>query len=108
MFQEIKLAYQRVVRGWDETALWGLDSHFEDVVIPPLKKFLEEQFDTAHQHRGLHNEHRYQIYAKTLDLLLDYELAQDYMQDDWDFKKEDEALKALALYFAENIGWYWD
>ena len=108
MINKIKWAWQRVVRGWDDTAMWQLDSHFIDVVIPPLKQFLHNKFLDDGCGIPDENKERYEIYFKTFELIKAYERAEDWTQDDWSFQKEDTALKALVMYFAENIGWYWD
>lgn len=41
---EIKFAYQRVVRGWDDTALWSLDHHLTKTLGTQLQRMAE----TAH------------------------------------------------------------
>lgn len=106
LYYKIKWAHQRVVRGWDDTALWNVDSHFVEVVIPPLKilckNSLDELFDCEQ------NKKREEVLAMTIMLIENYELAQDYMADDWSFEREDEALTALATFFGKNIRYYWD
>lgn len=38
-FSEVKWAYQRVVRGYDERAYWDLDEYLAEIILPVLKKF---------------------------------------------------------------------
>ena len=106
LFYTIKWAYQRVVRGWDDTATWGVDSHFVEVVIPPLKEMCKKSLDELFICEE--NKKREEVLSKTIMLIENYELDCDYMAEGWSFKKEDNSLKALAMYFAENIGYYWD
>ena len=42
IFREIKYAYQRVVRGYDERILWGFDSYLEQI-IPAIKEFCKKE-----------------------------------------------------------------
>jgi hypothetical protein len=44
MIKEIKWAYQRVVRGYDERCFWGFDSYFIRI-LPALKEFCEKKLD---------------------------------------------------------------
>ena len=106
MLNRIKWAYQRVVRGWDDTAKWNLDSHFVEVVIPPLKEMCEKSLAGLFVCEA--NAKREEVLSKTIMLIENYELDCDYMADDWSFEKEDNSLKALATYFAQNITMYWD
>jgi hypothetical protein len=34
---EVKWAYQRVFRGFDDRAFWGLDSYLTEIILPVLK-----------------------------------------------------------------------
>lgn len=108
LYYTIKWAYQRTVRGWDDTATWGLDCHFIEVIIPPLEDLCRRSLQEMYVSKE--NETRRQVYETTLDLIEDYKRLSDWdnVTDRWDSRKEDEALKTLAGYFAENIGWYWD
>lgn len=108
LYYKIKWAYQRVTRGWDDTATWGLDSHFIEVVVPPLKTLCQREV-CREVCVWAENKTRKEVCKKTLELIEEYE--RESMWDllrKHDFRKEDESLNALALYFAENISWYWD
>lgn len=39
--RSIKLLYQRLTRGWDDSVTWNLDSHLAEVILPRLKRFKE-------------------------------------------------------------------
>lgn len=105
LYYTIKWAHQRMARGWDDTATWGLDGHFLDVVVPPLEKLCREQLQEMYVCKE--NETRRNVYETTLDLIEEYErLSNSWEKEEW--RKEDDALKSLARYFAENIGYYWD
>lgn len=41
LWYEIKWAYQRVFRGWDDRASWGLHSHLEDIIIPIIHEWVK-------------------------------------------------------------------
>lgn len=99
--REIRWAYQRAIRGWDETALWGLDSHFERTVIPPLKQFCQGYMELdAERHRL--NPERTEVCKKTLELIKNYE------NETYEEMFNGTKVKELAVYFAKNIGYYWD
>ena len=42
MWREAKWGFQRMFRGYDETAGWGLDSYITDISLPVLKKMRKE------------------------------------------------------------------
>ena len=99
---KIKLAYQRVTRGWDETATWGMDGHFVEVVIPPLKAICQRDIFQCPE-----NQSKIKVFKKTLELIAEYETCSHYSNfRKWDMAEE--ALQALAVYFAKNLYWYWD
>ena len=41
-FREIRWAWQRVVRGWDDTVWWSLDSYLCPIIIHTLTKLKED------------------------------------------------------------------
>ena len=107
LYYTTKYAYQRVTRGWDDTATWGLGGHFVDVIVPPLEKLCRSQLQEMYVCKE--NETRRIVYETTLDLIEEHHRESMWdLEREHDMRKEDEALKALALYFAENTGYYWD
>ena len=101
LYNRIRWAIQRVKRGWDDTALWGLDCHFEETVIPPLKMFCEQWLEQENEIHRL-NPERTRVYKETLSLIKKYE---DQSYEDM---LNGTNVKGIAKYFSENIGYYWD
>jgi len=99
MIQEIKWAYQRVVRGYDNRIMWEFDSYFNQF-IPPLKKFCEDELIDI-EHCKL-NKERAKIYKKTLKLI---EAIDDI---DWNNQEDYKHVSNLWKYFGEHIGYYWN
>lgn len=40
-FRSVKFLYQRLARGWDDSATWSLDDHLAKLILPRLKRFKE-------------------------------------------------------------------
>lgn len=104
----VKWAYQRVVRGWDDRALWSIDSH--------LTKTLGEQLvsmaRTAHGSPG--DDYPYERWTADLkrhgEALLTYSRTHhDVYGDDWEAWEAvyGPAREALA-WVAENLAALWD
>lgn len=99
MINEIKWAYQRVVRGYDDRIFWGFDDYLEQI-IPAIKLFCEEELKTKEIKL---NKKREQIFKKTLELIGDYEsmsIQEYYSGNGADAK--------LWKYFGDNIGYFWN
>lgn len=47
--REIKWAYQRVVRGWDDSEVWSLDWSISEKMVPMLKELKENHCGTPAQ-----------------------------------------------------------
>ena len=101
LYNRIRWAIQRAVRGWDDTALWGLDCHFEETVIPPLKVFCQEWLEQDGEIRRL-NPERTKVFRETLSLIRKYE------KQSYEDMFNGTQVKSLAKYFAEHINYYWD
>jgi len=99
MFNEIKWAYQRVVKGYDDRIYWGFDSVIYNIQ-EPLKKFCLNYLEDK-KHSRL-NPERTAVFKQTLFLI--EQIENEEYQDMFNNK----ALGNLAKYFGENIGWYWD
>lgn len=100
ILDEIKYAYQRVVRGYDDRVFWGFDSYFLQVV-PALKEFCEQELKgTATLEL---NPERYKIFTHTLELIKEYENMTD---EDW--WKVDNQINRLLGFVGNNIGYFWD
>lgn len=101
----VKFAYQRVVRGWDDRAVWNIDNH--------LSRTLGQQLVTmatiAHGYPG--DQYPYDRWTADLEAhgkaLLAYQRHQfDVYGDERDaiYRKAQEAL----VWVSENLGSLWD
>lgn len=117
----VRLAYQRVHRGWDISALWGLDHHLSKT----LGEQLVEMAEIAHGCPG--NYGPYDCTPENPNHQQDFEKA--FAAWTSDLRKHGEALQAYARYWeydldrrddlyapaqealhwvAENLGALWD
>ena len=100
ILREIKYAYQRVVRGYDERIFWEFDSYFSQF-ISPLKKFCEKELsDVEHMN---YNSKRKKIYSKMIELIKEFNES-DYK----DFYKYPNTESKLWEYFGKHIGYFWN
>ena len=100
IIREIKYAYQRVVRGYDERIKWEFDSYFSQF-IPPLKEFCEEELKEMNCSKE--NDKRREIYKNTLNLIRDYK-----NMSDENYYKQDNEVDKLWEYVGKNLRWYWN
>ena len=96
MIREIKWAYQRVVRGYDDRIYWGMDEYFSQF-IPAIKKFCENELECYDKYL---NEDRFKVYKETLKLIKKV--------DKSTCKNIDKNILSFWKYFGENIGYYWN
>lgn len=95
ILREIKYAYQRIVRGYDERLMWGFDSYLEQI-IPAIKEFCKrETADIKFSER----------YSKMLDLIIDWENNENGSRDWYEYPNSSSR---LWEYFGKNISWFWD
>lgn len=99
---EIKWAYQRVVRGYDDRVKWEFSNYFLNV-IPALEEFCVEQLFEREDESMTNNPEREKIYLKTLNLIQDWKAMTG--ADDW---KDPNQETKLLEYVGRNIGYYWD
>ena len=95
MIKEIKWAYQRVVRGYDDRIYWAMDEYFSQF-IPAIKEFCENELEYCDKHL---NENRFKVYKETLKLIKKV--------DKSSFKNIDKNIQSFWKYFGENIGYFW-
>lgn len=101
MINEIKWAWQRVVRGYDDRVFWGFDSYFLQV-MPALKEFCHNYIKDAN--RCNLNPERAAIFSSTLSKIISYELI-----DEWtDMLEREDIIKDLLTYVGKNSAYYWD
>ena len=99
MIQEIKWAYQRVVRGYDDRIYWAFDDYFIQF-IPPLKEFCEEELKEEYMDS---NPELVRVYNKTLKLIEGLE-----NMEELDFVEKSEKILTFWRYFGNHIGCYWN
>ena len=102
MIREIKWAWQRVVRGYDDRIFWEFDSYFNQF-IPAVKDFCESEISEMDEEYKKLNPQRYGVYTKTLELANEVENAP---LDD--FYKEPNTTTTFWEYFGKNITIYWN
>ena len=96
--RQIKYAYQRVVRGYDERIYWEFDSYFCQF-IPPLKKFCQMELDPED---AVNNPKRQEVYKKTLELIENWE------KQTYEDMFNGVRIQELFEYFGKHINWYWN
>ena len=96
MIREIKWAYQRVVRGYDERIYWAMDEYFSQF-IPAIKEFCENELEYCDKNL---NKNRFKVYKETLKLIKKV--------DKSTCKNIDKNIQSFWRYFGENIGYFWN
>ena len=98
--KEIKWAYQRIVRGYDDTIMWGLEEYFNQA-IPAIEKFCLENLENK-EYMEL-NPERKKIFSKTIELIKDFRDMK--IEDDYSHQNQ---VSRLWSHIGENIGYFWD
>ena len=101
ILNEIKYAYQRVVRGYDETLMWDLDTYFEQIV-PPLKAWCEER--VADKEFCRLNPKHAAVFTETLRLIAEYEK----MTPEQEMDIAQSPAEKLFEFVGRNLRGYWD
>lgn len=83
VFTSIKYAYQRVVRGYDDTAKWDLSTYLTSITIPVLK----DMIDNASGHPHELTEQKWK------DILSEIIAGFELMDKEWDDLEEDDYIK---------------
>jgi len=99
MFNQIKWAFQRVVRGYDDRITCSYDSHLL-LMMKPLKQSCLEWLgdrDWAEHFTG-----RKEIYEKTVELIEKWEQRKDGLS----FIEENDLQDELCGYIGKHIHWY--
>lgn len=94
--KEIKWAWQRVKRGYDDRIFWEFDSYFYQF-LPAIREFCENELKDTQDGR------RKEIYTETLRLLKELE---EMSTEDW--YKNDNQITRFWEYFGQNITIYWN
>ena len=96
LLNRIKWAWQRAIRGYDDTIYWSFDDYFSQF-IKPLQKFCKDELvDTI-------DERRIKIFTETLKLIDNYR-EMTYM----DNFEENDAEQRLWEYVGKNLAIYWN
>lgn len=72
LLNNVKWAYQRVVRGYDDRIHWGFDTYFIQI-IPALEEFCINE--TEDEEINKLNQKRTKVFKKTLKLIEEYKNA---------------------------------
>lgn len=100
IIREIKWAWQRVVKGYDDRVFWDFSDYFM-AVMPALRIFCEEEL---RKEESRLNPERTEIFKKTMELIDACQPAEGFFDFDEEQKAEDELLKYVGL----HASWYWD
>ena len=101
ILREIKWAWQRVVKGYDDRIYWEFDSYLSWMMIPALKIFCEEKL--ADKEHCKWNPIKEGIYQEMLRLISDFQ-EMDY-QDQF---KDENAESKMYEYFGKFISYFWN
>ena len=96
MIREIKWAYQRVVRGYDDRIYWDMGAYFSQF-IPAIKEFCEHELEYCDKYV---NKNRFKVYKETLKLIKKV--------DKSSYENIDKNIQSFWKYFGENIGYFWN
>jgi inhibitor of KinA sporulation pathway (predicted exonuclease) len=102
IINEIKWAWQRVVRGYDDRVYWGFDGYFLKI-IPALEDFCKDYLKLDGGERAKLNPHRAEVFEKTIYLIAQYRQE----ENDWS-SYGNEAQSELLEYIGKHARWYWD
>lgn len=99
-FRSIKFFYQRLTRGFDDSATWSLDIHLAGLILPRLKRFKE--LNTHTYPNGLTPE----LWVEILDKMIfafEYTLDESRMFgskfDEAEYERVKEGLSLFGQYF---------
>lgn len=103
--RSVKFAYQRVVRGYDDTAYWSLDTYLAEMLVPIMTWYRDNDPHMMSKDFGVEEyftrEEQVEVYNKMITAfqsMIDYDhLIEDYTPELQD--KVDEGLQLFAKYF---------
>lgn len=91
--QGIKIIQKRIVKGW------GFADYFDDIFIPPIKKFCEVMLEEEYILK--YNSKKKNVFEETLRLINQA----DY--DEPSFTIDEMKRREVREYIIKNIGYYW-
>jgi len=98
--REIKWAWQRVFRGYDDRIFWEFDSYFHQF-IPAIEKFCVDTL--LDKNFVKFNPEKIEIFTEVLSKINDYRA-----MDTTDEYKHPNQTSKLWSYFGEHISYFWD
>lgn len=111
LLKEVKWAYQRVYRGWDDRAVWSVDAWLDDIMPDILVKLKEEKWGTPSDYfpnveNITEEEERKasELWNKDLDKMIVGFLCSRRLRDldyNWKDKEEEAVIRKL---FEEGMG----
>lgn len=108
--REIKWAYQRVVRGWDDTAVWSVDQWLDGMmpdILNTLKLekqgtpsvfFMDDEIDENGNVSEENHKKAHERWNKELDKMIGGFVASRKLRDldyNWRDKREEQAIKKV-------------
>jgi len=100
ILRELKWAYQRVFKGYDDRVFWDLDVYFLRI-IPALKIWCKEELKGTATIEL--NPSRHEVFTETIRLIEDWEKMSVTEQ----FNNVNQESRLLE-YIGKNIGYFWD
>ena len=112
--RSIKLLYQRLTRGWDDSATWSLDTHLAKIIAPRLKRYKELNTYAwpgpveGMPGTGLFNT--FEEWQQALDkMIFAFESYASEDRDFWDWSEsERQRIEEGLMLFAKCYGALWD
>lgn len=102
--QDVILAWQRVIRGWDNTVIWSLDTH----LCRTLGEQLREMAEVMHGHpEQIPFDEWKAAHLVAANSLLAYAHGRDDASND-EFKALHVGAKAALIWVADNLPSLWD
>jgi len=107
--REVKWAYQRVYRGWDDRVVWSVDAWLSEIMPDILRKLKEDKYGVPHEFFddpfSESSEEEWSIAKEKWDNELD-KMIVGYMCSkkiiDWDWKNDDDK-ERLQKTFEEGM-----
>lgn len=104
----IRFFYQRLTRGWDDSACWSLDDHLAPIILPRLKRFKELN---VHAWPGPENGvDTFEEWQEILDKMIfafEWDCDEDRKYGRWD-NEEYERVKEGHMLFGKFFQCLWD
>lgn len=97
-FRSIKHAFQRVYRGYDDTAYWDLQYYIAEIALPVLKDYRKDDY------KGIPCDLSEEEYNEKLDMMIEafhLIIKDDCTAEHWerDHEKIQKGLKEFAKYY---------